>query len=77
MAPSGEGSRPGAPPAEAEEANPEGLPSVWSALSSYESIRALGIPDIKNWKVRRAGTGCRRRPVPSWTQELPAARPSL
>ncbi|XP_014386015.1 PREDICTED: insulin-like growth factor-binding protein 1 [Myotis brandtii] len=48
--PSWEGSRPVAPSAEAEEANPEGLPSVWSALSSYESIRALGISDIKNWK---------------------------
>lgn len=48
--PEAELTEPSAEAAEAEEENPEGLPSVWSALSSYESIQALGISDIKNWK---------------------------
>ncbi|XP_016053786.1 PREDICTED: insulin-like growth factor-binding protein 1 [Miniopterus natalensis] len=35
---------------DAEEESTEQLPPLWSALSNYESIAALGISNIKNWK---------------------------
>lgn len=32
----------------------EDLPTLWKAVSSSQSIRALGTTDIQKWKVRRS-----------------------
>lgn len=32
----------------------EDLPTLWKAVSNYQSMRALGATDIQKWKVRHS-----------------------